>query len=188
MKKHPLFPRKHIYASIGVIVIVSIELFIFRDKLSMMYFIQWNDLGVPPSEAEYVVEYGYIKCKDGNIYKHYSIIDPKKGWINEWLVVHTIDEYYAYDSDISACAVPEIINIKSIIIRCRKLENYSKTYAMAIGTDGRVYDYINSSTQEIKTMAIFAAIIIVFILNIGVLFLIMGGVAEKLIEGKQLGE
>jgi hypothetical protein len=61
-----------------------------------------------------------------------------------------VDEYYSCDNDISACAIPDIINVKSIIIRCGKLENYSKTYAMAISKDGRVFDYINSSTREIK--------------------------------------
>jgi hypothetical protein len=76
-------------------------------------------LGIPPSEAEFVVEFGYIKCKEGNIYKNYSLMDPKGGWKYEWLVVKKIEEYYSCDSDITTCSIPDNIPAKSIIIRCR---------------------------------------------------------------------
>jgi hypothetical protein len=115
MKKPLLVLRKSIYvliSVIGIVSIVSIELFLLRDTVSKINFIQWNDLGIPPSEAEYVVEYGYVKCKDGKIYKNYSLIDPKGNWITEWLVVNTIDEYYSYDSDITACIIREIMVLK----------------------------------------------------------------------------
>jgi hypothetical protein len=168
-----------------VIIIGTIELLLLREKLSILYFTQWNDLGKPPSEAEYVIEYGYVKCKDGNIYKNYSIIDAKGIWKNEWLVVNNIDEYYFYDKDISTCSIPDIINVKSIIIRCRKLENYSKTYAMAISNDGRIYDYVNSSTQEMISSVYLGGIILMINLNVGILIIIIGYIVERIIEGKQ---
>jgi hypothetical protein len=185
MKKHLSYVRKYVYMSICVMVIGTIELLFLREKLSLMLFTQWHELGRPPSEPEYVVEYGYVKCKDGNIYEHYSLIDPRAGWQDEWLAVNKVDEYYSYDEDISTCSVPDIVNVKSLVIRCRKLENYSKTYAMAIGKDGRIFDYINSSTEEIVSFAKLFSIILLVNVNFGLLIIIMGYIVERTMEGKK---
>jgi hypothetical protein len=96
--------------------------------------------------------------------------------------VEEIEEEYSYDSNISTCEIPNIINVKSIIIRCRKLENYSKTYAMAIGNDGRIYDYINSSTREIISFTYAQILFIAINVNYGLLILFIGYLVERKYE------
>ncbi|MBN1440913.1 MAG: hypothetical protein JW929_16010 [Anaerolineales bacterium] len=149
----------------------------------MIFLTQWNDLGKPPSEAEYVVEYGYVKGKDGKTYKHFSVIEENEGWKNVWLETTEVDEYLAYDEDISTCEIPDILNVKSIVIRCRKLENYSKTYAMAIGKDGRIFEFTGSSTEEIKSAAYLLGLIILININLGILIVVIGYFMERRMEG-----
>jgi hypothetical protein len=185
MKKSLSYIKKYISIAIYVIVIGTIELFILRKNISLLIFTQWQEIGSPQSEAEFVIEYGYVKSKNGIIYKNYSLIDPNGSWINEWLEVEEIEEEYSYDSNISNCEIPNIVNVKSIIIRCRKLENYSKTYAMAIGKDGRIYDYINSSARDIISFVYSLLLIIAINLNFGLLIVIIGYLVERNIEQRK---
>jgi hypothetical protein len=182
MKKSLSSIRKYVHIAIYVIVIGTIELFIFRNNISLLIFTQWQEIGSPPSEAEIVMEYGYVKSRNGVIYKNYSLIDPDGSWKNEWLEVEEIGEEYSYDNNLSTCEIPNIVNIKSIIIRCRKLENYSKTFAMAIGKDGRIYDYINSSTREIYSFTYTIVLLFAINLNFGLLIIIIGYLVERNIE------
>jgi hypothetical protein len=182
MKKHLSYLRKYVYISLCVICIGTLELLLLRGKLSILLFNQWYELEKPQSEAEYVVEYGYVKCVDGKIYKNYSIIDEQEGWKDVWLEVNEIDEYLSYDKDISTCRIPDIINVKSLVIRCRKLENYSKTYAMAISNDGRIFEYTGSSTQEILSGVYLLLVILLININFGLLIIIMGYLTERMLE------
>jgi hypothetical protein len=149
-----LYLRKYPNVAVFVIAVCVVELLLSLAWHPILFFAQWNDVGTPPSEAVSVIEYGYVKSRDGNIYKNYSEIEPGGGWKNKWLIAEEIDEYLAYDKDVSTCDIPEIDAVKSIVLRCRKLINYKKTYAMAIGNDGRVYEYMNSSIREMRTVAI----------------------------------
>ena len=185
MKKSVFSITKYIYIAIFVIAIGTIELFLLRKNITLMFFTQWQEIGSPPSEAEIVIEYGYVKSKNGIIYKNYSVIDPNGSWKNEWLEVQEIDEEYTYDSNISTCEIPNIVNVKSIIIRCRKLENYSKTYAMAIGNDGRIYDYVNSSTRDMISFTYTLILLIAVNLNFGLLIVIIGYLVESKLEQRK---
>lgn len=182
MKISPSYIKKYLYVAIFVMAIGTVELFLLSKNIPLLFFTQWQKIGSPPSEPEYVIEYGYIKSKNGVIYRNYSLIDPNGNWKNEWLVVEEIDEEYSFDSNISTCEIPNIVNVKSIIIRCRKLENYSKTYAMAIGNDGWIYDYINSSTQDLLSFSYTIILFIAINLNIGFLIIIIGYLVEGIFE------
>jgi hypothetical protein len=149
-----LYLRKYPNVAVFVIAVCVVELLLSLAWHPIVFFAQWNYVGEPPSEAVSVIEYGYVKSRDGNIYKNYSDAEPGGSWKNKWLVVEEIDEYLAYDKNVSTCRIPEIGGVKSIVIRCRKLINYKKTYAMAIGNDGGVYEYMNSSIREMRTIAI----------------------------------
>jgi hypothetical protein len=185
MNNFPSYMKKYFFTALCVMAIGTIELLLLREYIPLMLFTQWQDIGKPPSEAEYVIEYGYVKSKNGIIYKNFSLIDPNGSWNNEWVAVEAIDEYYSYDSDISTCAIPNIVNVKSIIIRCRKLENYSKTYAMAIGNDGRIYDYMNSSTREIFSFTYTLVLLFAINLNFGLLIMIIGYLVERKFEKRR---
>jgi hypothetical protein len=185
MKKSLSSIKKYIYIAIYVIVIGTIELFILRNNITLLIFTQWQEIGSPPSEAEVVIEYGYVKSKNGIIYKNYSLIDPNGYWKYEWLEVEEVEEAFSYDSNLSNCEIPNIVNIKSIIIRCRKLENYSKTYAMAIGKDGRIFDFINSSTREIYSFTYTLFFIIAINMNMGLLIIIIGYLVERNLEQRK---
>jgi hypothetical protein len=185
MKISHSYIKKYIYVAICVMAIGTIELFLLSKNIPLLFFTQWQEIGSPPSEAEYVIEYGYIKSKNGIIYRNYSLIDPNGNWKYEWLKVEEIEEEYSYDSNISTCEIPNIINVKSIIIRCRKLENYSKTYAMAIGNDGRIYDYINSSTRDIISFTYTLLLFIAVNLNLGLLIIIIGYLVERKFEKRR---
>ena len=185
MKKSLSSIKKYVYIAIFVIAIGTIELLLLSKNVSLLFFTQWQEIGSPPSEAEYVIEYGYVKSTNGIMYRNYSLIDPNGNWKNEWLEVEEIDEEYSYDSNYSTCEIPNIINVKSIIIRCRKLENYSKTYAMAIGNDGRIYDYINSSTRDIISFTYSLLLFIAVNINYGILIIIIGYLVERKLEQRK---
>jgi hypothetical protein len=69
--------------AICAIAIGTIELFLLSKNITLLFFTQWQAIGSPPSEAEYVIEYGYVKSKNGIMYRHYSLIDPNGNWKNE---------------------------------------------------------------------------------------------------------
>lgn len=177
--------RKYALVSLCVICIGTVELLLLRDNVSILFFNQWNDWGTPPSGAAYAVEYGFAESKDGKIYQHYAVVDPKEGWKNVWVETAEINEYYSYDRDISTCHIPDIVNVKSIVLRCRKLENYSKTYAMAVTNDGRVFDYIGPSLQDFVSHANLIFLILAVNINFGLLVIIFGYLVERLSEREQ---